>query len=65
MHNDKTISEENHRKTDDLNKDQLKDDKNHRLIIKIFNVIQQKITNANPSDVNQGLEQAINDGKTK
>ncbi len=35
----------------------------HRLIIKIFNVIQQKITMLILAYVNQGLEQAINDGK--
>ena len=44
LHNDKTISEENHRKTDDLNKNQLKDDKNHRLIIKNIQRDTTKIT---------------------
>ena len=43
-----------------MNKNQLKDDKNHRLIIK-YSTIYNKNNNANPSD--KGLEQAINDGK--
>ncbi len=63
LHNDKTISEENHRKTDDLNKDQLKDDKKSSLNNKNIQRDTTKNNNANPSDVNQGLEQAINDGK--
>ncbi len=63
MHNEKTISEENHRKTDDLNKDQLKDDKKSSLNKKNIQRDTTKNNNANPSDVNQGLEQAINDGK--
>lgn len=63
LHNDKTISEENHRKTDDLNKDQLKDDKKSSLNNKNIQRDTTKNNNANPRDVNQGLEQAINDGK--
>lgn len=63
LHNDKTISEANHRKTDDLNKDQLKDDKKSSLNNKNIQRDTTKNNNANPSDVNQGLEQAINDGK--
>ncbi|MFV8090943.1 YSIRK domain-containing triacylglycerol lipase Lip1, partial [Staphylococcus aureus] len=63
LHNDKTISEENHRKTDDLNKDQLKDDKKSSRNNKNIQRDTTKNNNANPSDVNQGLEQAINDGK--
>lgn len=63
LHNDKTISEENHRKTDDLNKDQLKDDKKSSLNNKNIQRDTTKNNNANHSDVNQGLEQAINDGK--
>ncbi|UMT81925.1 YSIRK domain-containing triacylglycerol lipase Lip1 [Staphylococcus roterodami] len=65
LHNDKTISEENHRKTDDLNKDQLKDDKKSSLNNKNIQRDTTKTNNANLSNVNHGLEQNVNDVSKK
>ncbi|MBE5661382.1 YSIRK domain-containing triacylglycerol lipase Lip1 [Staphylococcus sp. SS21] len=65
LHNDKTISEENHRKTDDLNKDQLKDDKKSSLNNKNIQRDTTKTNNANLSNVNHGLEQNVNDASKK